>query len=155
MTPIGYSWATIQEFVGRELGTSGWLTIDQERINQFATCTGDHQWIHVDDERARRESPYRSTIAHGYLILSLLPQFQYEIGLVPADVVQAINYGIGQVRFLLPVKPGDRIRSRATLLSAENKGAGRLLLTVQNSVEIAGENKPAMVAETVALLIGQ
>ncbi len=91
MTPIGYSWATIQEFVGRELGTSGWLTIDQERINQFATCTGDHQWIHVDDERARRESPYGATIAHGYLILSLLPQFQYEIGLVPADVVQAIN----------------------------------------------------------------
>jgi acyl dehydratase len=155
MAPNGYTLATIQECIGHELGVSDWLTIDQERINQFAECTGDRQWIHVDVERARRESSYGSTIAHGYLILALLPQFQYAIGLAPAGVAQAINYGIGQVRFLAPVKPGARIRVRAMLLAVEDKGSGRVLLTVRNTVEIEGEDKPAMIAETLALLIGR
>jgi acyl dehydratase len=155
MAPNGYSLATIQECIGHELGISDWLTISQERIDQFAACTGDDQWIHVDVERARRESPYGSTIAHGYLILALLPQFLYAIGLVPAGVAQAINYGIGQVHFLAPVKPGARIRDRAMLLAAEEKGHGRVLVTVQNTVEIEGEDKPAMIAETLALFIGR
>jgi acyl dehydratase len=154
MAPEGYTLTTIQEFVGRELGVSDWLAIDQERINQFAACTDDHQWIHVDVERARCESPYGSTIAHGYLILALLPKFQFEIGLIPAGVAQAINYGVGQVRFLAPVKPGACIRARVTLIGATDKG-GRVLLTVQNTVEIADEDKPALVAETLAMLIGQ
>jgi MaoC like domain len=86
MAPDGYSLATIQEYVGHELGISDWLTIDQDRINAFAECTGDQQWIHVDVERTRRESPFGSTIAHGYLILALLPQFLDAIGLVPAGL---------------------------------------------------------------------
>ena len=155
MAPEGYALATIQEYVGHELGVSDWLTIDQERINQFATCTGDQQWIHVDVERARRESPYGSTIAHGYLILSLLPQFQFAIGLVPTGVAQAINYGIGQVRFLAPVKPGARVRDRVTLLATNDKGDGRVLVTTRNTVEIEGQDKPALIAETLALLIGR
>lgn len=155
MATEGYALATIHEFVGHGLGVSDWLTIDQERISQFAACTSDHQWIHVDVERARRESPYGSTIAHGYLILALLSQFQYEVELIPAGVAQAINYGVERVRFLAPVKPGARIRDRVTLLAAENKGDRRVLLTVQNTVEIAGENKPAMIAETLAMLIGR
>jgi acyl dehydratase len=155
MAPNGYTLATIQEYVGHELGVSDWLAIDQERINAFAECTGDDQWIHVDVERARSESPYRSTIAHGYLILALLPQFLYSIGIVADGVAQAINYGIGQVRFLAPVKPGARIRDRVTLLAAEDKGDGRVLITTRNTVEIEGEGKPALVAETLALLIPQ
>jgi acyl dehydratase len=153
MAPDGYTLATIQEFIGHELGVSDWLTIDQERINEFAECTGDDQWIHIDAERARRESPYGSTIAHGYLILALLPQFLYSIGIVPDGVAQAINYGLGQARFLAPVKPGARIRDRVTLLAAEDKGDGRVLITTRNTVEIEGEGKPALVAETLALLI--
>lgn len=153
MAPDGYTLATIQEFIGHELGVSDWLTIDQERINEFAECTGDDQWIHIDAERARRESPYGSTIAHGYLILALLPQFLYSIGIVPDGVAQAINYGIGQARFLAPVKPGARIRDRVTLLAAEDKGDGRVLITTRNTVEIEGEGKPALVAETLAMLI--
>src|SRR2546426_10826145 len=151
----GYSLATVAQFVGRELGVSDWLTIDQARIDQFAACTGDHQWIHVDVERARRESPLGSTIAHGYLILALLPQFQYAIGIVPSGVDTALNYGLERVRFLAPVKTGARIRNRLELLAAEDKGGGRVLITMRNTIEIAGEDKPAMIAETLALLIAR
>jgi acyl dehydratase len=155
MAAEGYTLATLQEFVGHELGVSEWLAMDQERINQFAACTGDHQWIHVDVERARQESPYQAPIAHGYLILALLTQFQYEIGLIPVRVAGAINYGLERVRFLAPVKPGARIRARVALSAVEEKGEGRVLLTVRNTVEIAGEDKPAMVAETLVLLMGR
>src|SRR5260221_5684098 len=95
----GFTLATINDFIGRELGVSDWLTVDQERINQFAACTGDHQWIHVDVERARRESPFGAPIAHGYLTLALLSQFQYAIGMIPPDATQVINYGLDRVRF--------------------------------------------------------
>jgi acyl dehydratase len=151
MPPDGYQLTTIHQFVGRELGVSDWLTVDQERINQFAACTGDHQWIHVDVERARRESPFSAPIAHGYLILALLAHFQYAIGLIPPDVVQAINYGLDRVRFLAPVKAGARIRNRVVLLAAEDKGGGRVLIKTQNTIEVAGEHAPAMVAEALAM----
>src|SRR5262249_58521979 len=128
---------------------SDWLTVDQERIDQFAACTGDHQWIHVGVERARRESPFGAPIAHGYLTLALLAQFQYAIGLIPPDVAQAINYGLDRVRFLAPVRAGDRIRNRVVLLAAEDKGGGRVLIKTRNTIEIAGEDKPTMVAETL------
>ncbi|MFL5802952.1 MAG: MaoC family dehydratase [Roseiflexaceae bacterium] len=153
MPPDGYHLTTIHQFVGRELGVSDWLTVDQERIDQFAACTGDHQWIHVDVERARRESPFGTPIAHGYLTLALLSQFQYAIGVIPPDATQAINYGLDRVRFLAPVKAGARIRNRVVLLAAEDKGGGRLLIKTQNTIEIAGEDKPAMIAETLAMLI--
>src|SRR5258705_13100732 len=106
----GYTLASVNEFIGRELGVSDWITVDQERINEFADCTGDHQWIHVDVERAQRESPLGSTIAHGYLTLSLLAAMQIEIGIILAGVSQALNYGLDRVRFIAPVKAGARIR---------------------------------------------
>jgi acyl dehydratase len=152
MAPDGYHLTTIHQFVGRELGVSDWLTIDQERINQFAACTGDQQWIHIDVERASRESPFGAPIAHGYLTLALLAQFQYTIGLIPHDVVQTINYGLDRVRFLAPIKAGACIRNRVVLLAAEDKGGGRVLVKTQNTIEIAGERTPAMVAESLAML---
>src|SRR5262245_16784265 len=96
-----------QQSVGREVGVSDWLTIDQDRINAFADCTDDHQWIHVDTERARRESPFGSTIAHGYLILSLLAPFHINTGVFPAETKQVINYGLDKVRFIAPVRAGS------------------------------------------------
>jgi acyl dehydratase len=151
----GYTLAAIADFVGKELGVSGWITVDQKRIDAFAACTGDHQWIHVDVARARQESPFGTTIAHGYLTLSLLPVMQYEIGTQPDGVAAALNYGTNKVRFMTPVKSGARIRDRVTLAGAEDKGGGRILTTIRHVVEIEGEEKPALVAETLALLLGK
>jgi acyl dehydratase len=153
MTIEGYTLATINEFIGRELGVSDWITVEQERIDQFAHCTGDNQWIHVDAERARRESPFGTTIAHGYLTLSLLPAMQSSLGTTPAGVTAALNYGTDKVRFATPVKAGARIRDRITLLGAEDRGNGRVLVTSRHTVEIEGEVKPALVADTLALLL--
>ena len=148
-----YDVSTLEQFVGQELGVSDWLAVDQERINEFADCTGDHQWIHVDVERAQRESPLGSTIAHGYLTLSLLAAMQIEIGIIPAGVSQALNYGLDRVRFIAPVKAGARIRTRVVLVAVDPQGKGRLLLKTQSTVEIEGETKPALIAETLALLL--
>jgi acyl dehydratase len=141
-------------FVGRELGVSDWLTVDQDRINQFADCTGDHQWIHVDVERAKRESPFGTTIAHGYLTLSLLPSLQQSAGVKMTGVKAAINYGLDRARFIAPVPAGARIRDHITLTSVEDKGGGRVLLTTRHTVEIEGEEKPAMIADTLAMFLG-
>src|SRR5271167_1383068 len=100
MSIKAYSVATIDDFVGRELGVSNWVVVDQARINAFAECTGDRQWIHVDEERAKRESPFGGTIAHGYLTLSLLGGFAIEIGVVPKDASAGLNYGLDKVRFM-------------------------------------------------------
>ncbi len=148
----GYSIATVSEFVGRELGVSKWRAIDQDRINAFAECTDDRQWIHVDVDRAKRESPFGGTIAHGYLTLSMLAPLQEEIGVIPEGARQAINFGLDKLRFLTPVKTGARIRMRAALLSVEDRGKGRLLLRTQNTFEIEGEEKPAATAESLALI---
>src|SRR5260370_42561314 len=148
MAISGYSLSTITNFVGQELGVSEWITIDQERINQFADFTGDHQWIHVDVERARRESPSGSTIAHGFLTLSLAASLQYEIGIIPAGVSEALNYGLERVRFLAPVKPGARIPDRAVLIALETRAKGQLLLETPNTIEIKGGRRPAPVART-------
>ncbi len=104
-------------------------------------------------ERARQESPFGSTIAHGYLTLSLIASWQIELGIIPAGVSQAINYGLQQVRFLAPVKVGARIRNRLMLSVVEQQGKGRLLLKTHNTVEIEGETRPALIAETLALLL--
>ena len=153
MAISGYSLSTIMNFVGQELGVSEWMTIDQERINQFADFTGDHQWIHVDVERARRESPSGSTIAHGFLTLSLAAALQYEIGIIPAGVSEALNYGLERVRFLAPVKAGAHIRDRVVLMAVETRGKGQLLLKTRNTIEIEGETKPALIAEIYSLLL--
>ncbi len=151
MAPQGYSYHTLDQFVGQEVGLSDWLTVDQEMINRFANSTLDHQWIHVDVDRARRESPWGSTVAHGFLTLSLLPYFHFETGVNPTDISQAVNYGLDKVRFIAPVKAGKRIRNRVVLLSVEDKAGGRIIKT-QNTIEIEGEDKPAMVAELLALM---
>lgn len=150
----GYTLATIGDFVGKELGVSDWVTVDQQRIDDFAACTGDNQWIHVDVERATRESPFGGTIAHGYLTLSLLPIMQFNVGTLPEGVTAALNYGADRVRFITPVKAGGRIRDHITLVGAEDKGGGRILVTTRHTVEIEGEDRPALVADTLALLLG-
>ncbi len=148
-----YSIATISQYVGQELGVSEWITINQERINDFADFTGDHQWIHVNVERAKRESLFGTTIAHGYLTLSLAAALSMGLGIIPAGVSQALNYGLDKVRFLAPVKSGSRVRDRVVLLAAELQGKGRILLKFRNTIEIEGEAKPALIADALSLLV--
>jgi acyl dehydratase len=153
MTIQNYTMTTVQNFVGRELGVTDWVTIGQDRIDQFAACTGDRQWIHVDVERARRESPFGGPIAHGYLSLSLVAALVMELGVIPPDAATALNYGLDKVRFVAPVKTGARVRLRASLASAEPQSGGRMLLKLQSTLEIEGEAKPALVAELLCMLI--
>ena len=150
-----YSMATVPDFVGRELGVSDWVVVDQDRINQFAACTGDRNWIHVDVERARRESPFGGPIAHGYLALSLVAGMLMELGVIPPDAVTGLNYGLDKVRFVAPVKAGARVRARANLVSAEPQKGGRMLIKLQCTLDIEGEAKPALVAEVLCMLIGR
>jgi acyl dehydratase len=138
--------------VGQELGVSDWLTIDQSQIDRFAECTGDRNWIHVDVERARRESPFGAPVAHGYLTLSLLAPTALEILIRPAGITQAFNYGLDRVRFIAPVKVGARVRNRIKLLSFEDKPGARVLLTTENTMEIEGEDKPALTAIALAMI---
>jgi acyl dehydratase len=137
--------------LGQEVHVSDWLEITQERIDAFAAATGDHQWIHTDVERAARESPWKSTIAHGYLTLSLYPMLR---GLVDAGspvfpgVRQMVNYGLDRVRFPNAVLSGSRVRARCELLKVESVTGG-LQITEQCIVEIEGQAKPACVAEAI------
>ncbi len=146
--------AQLAEHVGTELGVSSWITIDQDRINEFAHCTGDNQWIHVDVERARRERPDVGTVAHGYLTLSLLAPTSFEILVSRVSVKEALNYGLDKVRFPSFVRAGSRVRNHIKLVSVEDKGKGRYLLTTENSFEIENEAKPGVVATALVLLAG-
>ena len=157
MTAVEELIALYQPKIGTEIHCGSWLTIDQERINAFAAATGDLQWIHIDPERARRESPYGATIAHGYLTLSLLP-FLTESnapGFFEKNYPKMrlrINYGLNRVRFPAPVKAGSRVRARTGLIGVE-KAAEGAQLTYLLTVEIEGEAKPACVAESVVRVI--
>lgn len=132
---------------GQEIGISDWLLIDQDRVNGFAQITGDQQWIHVDVERARRESPFGGPIAHGYLTLSLLAKFAQEC--IGVDGIKlAVNYGLNRVRFTAPVKVGSRVRARFILAGVEDIQGGAQLVW-QATIEIEGGDKPACVAEMV------
>ena len=146
----------LESQVGKEIHVGPWLQIDQQRINQFAEVTGDQQWIHIDPERAKKESPYGSTVAHGYLTLSLLP---YLTESNHPDFFQKnypgmkyrVNYGLNRVRFPAPVKAGATIRARTTIQSAEEvKGAAQICYLI--IIEIEGEEKPACSAEFLARL---
>jgi len=150
-----YTMATAPDFTGRELGASDWVTVDQPRIDQFATCTGDHQWIHVDVERARSEGPFGGPIAHGYLTLSLVAGLLMEIGVIAPDAATGLNYGLDKVRFLAPVKAGAQVRTRVTLISAQPQDGKRVLLKLDCKLEIEGEAKPAVIAEVLCMLIGR
>ncbi|MFU0503343.1 MaoC family dehydratase [Pseudaminobacter sp. NGMCC 1.201702] len=142
----------MKEMAGQELGVSHWVTVGQDRIDSFADCTGDHQWIHVDPTRARRESPFRTTIAHGYLTLSIIGALGQEIGALPENTQAAFNYGLDSVRFVSPVRAGARIRLRVTMMWMEDRGPGQYLMKASNVVEIEGEERPALVAETLVML---
>ena len=140
----------IRERVGQELGVSDWFVVDQDRIDQFADCTKDHQWIHVDKEKAA-QGPFGDTIAHGYLIVSLFSYFAMEYGVVPEGSKMAINYGTNKIRFINPVKVGSKIRDRMTLTNVEEKSEGRILVTTTHTIEIEGEEKPGCVGEALAM----
>ena len=150
-----YTMTTAPQFVGRELGVSDWVTVGQDRIDAFAACTGDQQWIHVDVERARRESPFGGPVAHGYLILSLVAAMVTDLGVVPPDAASALNYGLDKVRFIAPVKAGARVRMRASLAAAEPQNGARMLLKQQSTLEIENEAKPALIADVLCMLIGK
>jgi acyl dehydratase len=145
--------AGLGERVGQELGVSGWVTIDQARIDAFASCTDDHQWIHVDVERAKQESPFRSPIAHGYLTLAMVAPLAMEIGVIPSDAAAGLNYGIDKVRFLAPVPAGARVRLRVVLTGIEPREGGQMIMRTQNTLEVEGSEKPVLIAETLTLLI--
>jgi acyl dehydratase len=134
---------------GKEVGLSDWVVIDQNRIDQFAEATTDHQWIHVDTERAQRELPNGKTIAHGYLTLALIPALTGNF-IEVRNLTRAINFGLNKVRFYTPVPSGARVRARATVLQARQR-AGALLLTSEVRIEIENERKPACVAETLGM----
>jgi acyl dehydratase len=138
--------------VGHEFGVSDWIILDQDRIDAFADATGDHQWIHIDAERARNESPYRSTIAHGFLTLSLIPglsKANYRV----ENAKMGINYGLNKVRFLTPVPAGGRVRVRSELVEAAKVNDTTVDLTVRHTVELDGSVKPAAVAELIARMV--
>ena len=144
--------AALLPAVGQHLGYSDWLEIDQQRIDLFADATGDHQWIHVDPQRAE-QGPFGKTIAHGYLTLSLIPYFTAQVGVMPENLVMMFNYGLDRLRFISPVKSGSEVRAKGTLVDVSEKGPGQLLIKIEMTVEIKGEDKPALVAETLTMAI--
>lgn len=142
----------LQDYIGKEVGLSEWMLVDQERINQFAEATGDHQYIHVDPERAA-ETPFGTTIAHGFLTMSLMVLMGYEGSTKLENAVMGINYGFDKLRFINPVKVNSRIRGRFQLLSAEEKKPNHYLLKHAVTVEIEGEEKPALIAEWLGMTV--
>jgi len=142
----------LKEMVGREVGLSDWFVVSQERIDAFAACTEDRQWIHVDPERAAR-SPLGGTVAHGFLLLSLLPYFNFKNEVFSGRVRMAVHYGLDRVRFPHPVRAGSRVRNRAVLKSVVKRGFRKVLVTVENTLEVEGAGKPALVAEVLALIV--
>jgi len=141
------------DHIGQEIGVSDWVTIDQSRIDAFASCTGDNQWIHVDVDRAKRESPYRGPVAHGYLTLSMVAPLSMQIGILPKDAAAGLNYGVDKARFLAPVPAGARVRLRVVLVGFEPKDGGNAIMKTQSTLEVEGSEKPALIAETLAYLI--
>ena len=142
----------LQAKIGEPIGTGDWLTIDQERIDAFADATLDHQFIHVDEEQASK-TPLGGTIAHGFLTLSLVPYFTAQVGVMPENLAMMFNYGLDRLRFISPVKSGSEVRAHGKLLDVSEKGPGQLLIKIEITVEIKGEDKPAMVAETLTMAI--
>jgi len=140
----------LQERLGQEIGVSDWIEVSQSMINMFADATMDHQFIHVDPERARA-SAFGGTIAHGFLSLSLLSHMSFDALPQVENPEMAVNYGMNRLRFLSPVKAGERIRGRFVLRDVANKAANQILLTYEVTVEIEGANKPALIAEWLTL----
>jgi acyl dehydratase len=142
--------AELKNYEGKELGCSEWFTIDQERINLFAEATGDFQFIHVDPEKAAK-TPFGSTIAHGFLSLSLIPKLMEDLLVVPEGLKMVVNYGLDSVRFIQPVKVNSRVRLNVTMTQVTEKKPGQWLLKATATLEIEGQDKPAFVAEPLSL----
>lgn len=138
--------------IGTKFEPGPWITVDQQRINTFADCTEDHQFIHVDEEAAKN-TPFGGTIAHGFLSLSLLSKMAEGNGVVPENIVMGLNYGFDKVRFLAPVKSGKRIRANAEITDVTRKDDNRFLIKQTISVEIEGEATPALVAEWLTMVV--
>ncbi|GAA4283501.1 3-hydroxyacyl-thioester dehydratase HtdZ [Brevibacterium daeguense] len=142
--------AELETLIGQQLGESSWVTIDQEMINLFADATGDHQWIHIDEERAKA-GPFGSTIAHGFLTLSLLPRLGAEVMDV-SGMKMKINYGLNKVRFPKPVPAGSKVRDVVSLKEVERKSSG-VQVVMNHVIEIEGSDRPACIAEAVTLMV--
>jgi acyl dehydratase len=142
--------AELKNYVGKELGHSDWVTIDQQRINQFAECTGDHQFIHVDPERAK-QTPFGTTIAHGFLSLSLIPKLIDGLLVLPEGAKMVVNYGLDSVRFIQPVKVDARVRLAVKVIDVNEKNPGQWLIKALCTLEIEGQQKPAYIAESLSL----
>lgn len=140
----------LKNYIGKDLGHSEWLTIDQGRIDQFAECTGDHQFIHVDPEKAKH-TPFGTTIAHGFLTLSLIPALTEGLLVLPEGMKMGINYGLDSVRFIQPVKVGSRVRLALTIMDVTEKNPGQWLIKARATLEIEGQAKPAYIAESLSL----
>ncbi|MFT4571603.1 MAG: acyl dehydratase [Hyphomicrobiaceae bacterium] len=140
----------LADYIGKEFGPTDWVEMTQEKVNAFAEVTNDHQFIHVDVEAAK-QTPFGGTIAHGFFTLSLLAYFQGQANIVPEGIAMAVNYGLNKVRFLQPVPTGKRVRGRIKPVSFLEKAPGQILATNQVTVEIEGETKPALIAETLAM----
>lgn len=150
LMPVG----DLAKHIGEEIGASSWTLLDQAKIDEFAHCTGDHQWIHVDAERAARESPFGGTIAHGFLTLSLIAPMAFEVMLARIAPKSVVNYGLEKVRFIAPVRSGKRVRNRIKIAAVEDRGSGRYLVTTENTIEIEGESRPALIANSLAIFMG-
>lgn len=140
----------LTSYIGKDLGHSEWLLVDQERVNQFADCTGDHQFIHLDVEKAK-QTPFGGTIAHGFLSLSLIPALSAGLAIRPEGLKMAVNYGLDSVRFIQPVLVGSRVRMQLTVIDVTEKNPGQWLMKSRATLEIEGVDKPAYIAETLAL----
>jgi acyl dehydratase len=151
MMSIDATLEQMKKLLGTEVYLSDWKEVTQEQINQFADATGDHQWIHVDVEKAK-QGPFGAPIAHGFLTLSNLPFFSYQMPLKFEGAKMSINYGLNKVRFLNPVIVGSKIRDRIVLSGLEAKENNRLLMTTTHTMEIQGQDKPACIAETLGMI---
>jgi acyl dehydratase len=141
-----------RQMVGREVGVSSWHQVDQGRINAFADVIEDHQFIHVDPERAKRETSFGATVAHGFLTMSLLSIMSYEVMPVIEGTTMGVNYGFDKLRFISPVRAGSRVRGRFTLTEAKLRKPNELLSRTNVAIEIEGEEKPALVADWIGLI---
>ena len=139
------------EYVGQEIGSSDWFEVDQDRIDMFADATLDHQFIHIDTEKA---TPlFGSTIAHGFLSLSLVPHLTSQAVLAPENLKMVFNYGLDKVRFINPVNVGSKVRTHSKCVSVDDKGDGRYLMKTEVTMEIEGVEKPAYIAETLSMFV--
>jgi acyl dehydratase len=146
------SLSTYQAMVGHEVGVSSWHLIDQNRIDVYADVIEDHQFIHIDPDRAKRETPFGTTVAHGFLTMSLMSIMSYEVMPVIEGTAMAVNYGFDKLRFISPVRAGSRVRGRFTLMEATLRKPKELLSRTNVTVEIEGEAKPALVADWLGLI---